>query len=351
MPNPTISLFRARGARGLPCVLLCGLAQAAIAQPLAISMDSRTNPLGTGNKYQVNLATGELTNLGAMTNLPWEACEFTPEGRLLALSDRNSTTSMVSLWDASVPPGSLIGTMQGYLGADAGMARNPVDGRWYVLSGADLALGLNRTWLWELDPQTGAMTAIGSDASGFADGFLIDASGTAYALDNVFSNRLYRVDLSTGAKTVLAPLSGFLMANNVGIALDAAGNAWAIHGGLNGVRGSVYRFDLQTGIATHVAFLSETARNFSSLAIIPPPTCQPDLTTGAIAGQPGYGVPNGVLNNDDFFYYLAQFAAGNIAVADLTSGAIPGQPGYGVPNGIINNDDFFYYLAVFAAGC
>ena len=38
--------------------------------------------------------------------------------------------------------------------------------------------------------------------------------------------------------------------------------------------------------------------------------CAPDLTTGAIAGQPGYGVPNGILNNDDFFYYLAIFAAG-----------------------------------------
>ncbi|MEZ6235475.1 MAG: GC-type dockerin domain-anchored protein [Phycisphaerales bacterium] len=79
--------------------------------------------------------------------------------------------------------------------------------------------------------------------------------------------------------------------------------------------------------------------------------CRPDLTTGAIAGQPGYGVPNGVINNDDFFYYIAQFAAGNVAVADLTAGAVPGQPGYGVPNGVINNDDFFYYLAIFAAGC
>ncbi len=82
-----------------------------------------------------------------------------------------------------------------------------------------------------------------------------------------------------------------------------------------------------------------------------PTTCQPDLTTAAIAGQPGYGIPNGVLNNEDFFYYLAQFAAGNLAVADLTSGAIAGQPGYGVPNGILNNEDFFYYLAIFAAGC
>ncbi|MCA9286970.1 MAG: hypothetical protein KDA05_00210 [Phycisphaerales bacterium] len=80
-------------------------------------------------------------------------------------------------------------------------------------------------------------------------------------------------------------------------------------------------------------------------------SCQPDLTTGAVAGQPGYGVPNGTLNNDDFFYYLAEFAAGNVAVCDLTTGAVAGQPGYGVPNGALTNDDFFYYLAIFAAGC
>jgi len=79
--------------------------------------------------------------------------------------------------------------------------------------------------------------------------------------------------------------------------------------------------------------------------------CEPDLTLGAVPGQPGYGVPNGVLNNDDFFFYLTHFAAGNVAVADLTTTAIPGAPGYGVPNGLINNDDFFYYLGLFAAGC
>ena len=79
--------------------------------------------------------------------------------------------------------------------------------------------------------------------------------------------------------------------------------------------------------------------------------CTPDLTTGAVAGQPGYGVPNGTLNNDDFFYFLNEFAAGNIAVCDLTTGAVAGQPGYGVPNGVLTNDDFFYYLALYAAGC
>ena len=99
---------------------------------------------------------------------------------------------------------------------------------------------------------------------------------------------------------------------------------------------------------------SGSAGNFSVTKLFSEPgapVCKPDITTGAVAGQPGYGVPNGVLNNDDFFYFLAQFAAGNVAVADMTTTAIPGSPGYGVPNGVINNDDFFYYLAVFAAGC
>ena len=81
------------------------------------------------------------------------------------------------------------------------------------------------------------------------------------------------------------------------------------------------------------------------------PVCRPDFTTTAMPGSADYGTPNGVLNNDDFFYYLSQFAAGNIAVADLTTTAIPGSPGYGVPNGVINNDDFFYYLSIFSAGC
>ena len=78
---------------------------------------------------------------------------------------------------------------------------------------------------------------------------------------------------------------------------------------------------------------------------------RPDLTTTAIPGSPGYGIPNGILNNDDFFYYLEQFATGNAAVADLTHSTIQGRPGTESPDRVINNDDFFYYLVIFAAGC
>jgi len=93
-----------------------------------------------------------------------------------------------------------------------------------------------------------------------------------------------------------------------------------------------------------------------------PGFCQADLTTGAILGVAGYGTPNGIVNNDDFFYYLILYASSNgcgvgpgqtrcPSPPDLTTSAVPGTPGYGVLNGIINNDDFFYFLTVFAAGC
>jgi hypothetical protein len=88
-----------------------------------------------------------------------------------------------------------------------------------------------------------------------------------------------------------------------------------------------------------------------SAAFVFEPKCRADMTSGAIPGATGYGMADGNLNNDDFFYFLAQFAAGNAARADLTTGAIAGQPGYGVPDGVITNDDFFFYLALFAQGC
>ncbi|MEZ6233703.1 MAG: immunoglobulin domain-containing protein [Phycisphaerales bacterium] len=94
-----------------------------------------------------------------------------------------------------------------------------------------------------------------------------------------------------------------------------------------------------------------SATSNPAMLVVTPGACPPDLTGTALLGAPGYGQPNGILNTDDFFYYLAQYAAGNLAVADLTTTNTPGQPGYGVPNGVITSDDFFYYLDAFAGGC
>ncbi len=55
------------------------------------------------------------------------------------------------------------------------------------------------------------------------------------------------------------------------------------------------------------------------------------------------GVPDGIVDADDFFAYLAFFADGDLR-ADLTGPD-------GVPDGVIDADDFFEFLALFAQGC
>ncbi|MCB9844832.1 MAG: hypothetical protein H6811_02435 [Phycisphaeraceae bacterium] len=78
--------------------------------------------------------------------------------------------------------------------------------------------------------------------------------------------------------------------------------------------------------------------------------CEADLTGSSDPNDPEYGVPNGVTDGDDFFYFLDQFAAGNLDVADLTGSGDPNDPEYGVPDGTLDGDDFFFYLDLFV-GC
>ena len=63
--------------------------------------------------------------------------------------------------------------------------------------------------------------------------------------------------------------------------------------------------------------------------------------------------PSAFVDDDEYFgeFYTGDTPRPATCAADLTTGAIPGQAGYGVPNGVVNNDDFFYYLTIFAAGC
>ncbi|MBX3365155.1 MAG: SGNH/GDSL hydrolase family protein [Phycisphaeraceae bacterium] len=79
--------------------------------------------------------------------------------------------------------------------------------------------------------------------------------------------------------------------------------------------------------------------------------CPADLTGSADPSSPLYGVADGVVDAADFFYFLDQFEAGNLAAADLTGSTDPASPAYGVPDGVIDAADFFFYLDLFVAGC
>ncbi len=80
------------------------------------------------------------------------------------------------------------------------------------------------------------------------------------------------------------------------------------------------------------------------------PDCIADMTTSSNPFDEGFGVPNGVADGDDFFFYLDAFAAGDPR-ADLTGATQADDPGFGIPNGVIDADDFFFYLDRFNTGC
>ncbi|MEM9066020.1 MAG: spondin domain-containing protein [Planctomycetota bacterium] len=85
------------------------------------------------------------------------------------------------------------------------------------------------------------------------------------------------------------------------------------------------------------------------------PPCIGDLTTAGatIAGQPGFGVPDGLADLDDLGFYLNAWLAIDLTVADLTTsaGTLGGQPGFGIPDGVVDLDDLGFFLNAWLAGC
>lgn len=82
-----------------------------------------------------------------------------------------------------------------------------------------------------------------------------------------------------------------------------------------------------------------------------PSSCLVDISGSSDPNDPAYGIPDGVVDASDFFYFLDQFAAMNLAVADLSGSSDPNHADYGVPDGVLDASDFFYFLDLFVLGC
>jgi len=82
-------------------------------------------------------------------------------------------------------------------------------------------------------------------------------------------------------------------------------------------------------------------------------SCAADLTTqGAGVGDPGYGVPDGLVTAADLNYFVNAYVSADLAIADITTqGAGVGDPGYGVPDGLVTAADLNYYVNLWVAGC
>lgn len=122
---------------------------------------------------------------------------------------------------------------------------------------------------------------------------------------------------------------------------------------VDGIMG-IYSFD----VTPDGNFLNQNGPVASTLGIAPehlvawePARCRADLSGSSDPNHPMYGVPDGDVDGSDFFYFLDQFVAGNLAVADLSGSTDPNDPGYGFPDGQLDGSDFFYFLDIFVAGC
>ena len=75
-----------------------------------------------------------------------------------------------------------------------------------------------------------------------------------------------------------------------------------------------------------------------------PPPHEADLSGSADPSDPTYGVPDGLVDAADFFFFLDRFQQLDYPICDLAGDSDPASPCYSVPDGIIDLSDLFAYL-------
>lgn len=215
---------------------------------------------GDNNLYEVNLSNGATSALGLMDALNLEGMALLPDGRILGID-----ANIDDVWNITPPPGSLIGTTGPRFGVDAGLAYDPISGKLYNLSGAE-TFDISHSWLYEINPDTGAATFVGEDSNIYADSLAINNQGQAFAADNVFTDRFFSVNLTTGHLTVIG-LLGTPDASQVALSFDTSGTLWALAGSLAGA--AIYTINPQTGHATFVTNMPNINGRWSGLLVIP----------------------------------------------------------------------------------
>ncbi|MCC6285916.1 MAG: hypothetical protein IT439_11570 [Phycisphaerales bacterium] len=229
--------------------------------------------------------------------------------------------------------------------AVGGLTLDETNGRIYYLIENPSTSSLDELWEVSL---TGTFTLLGEvtgvpNASPSFNGLAMSPQGVLYAIEST-TDVLYTIDRNTLVATAVGPL---------GVSNSAVGGLdFGPDGRLFGTfsSGDVVEINPATGAATP---LGEFPFSCSSLAWAEPGPgiCRADLTGSSDPNDPAYGVPDGTADAADFFYFLDQFVANNLAVADLSGSTDPNDPGYGQPDGILDAADFFYFLDVFVRGC
>ncbi|MEM9064320.1 MAG: GC-type dockerin domain-anchored protein [Planctomycetota bacterium] len=274
------------------------------------------------------------------------------------------TTTSGSSW-SNVEPGSS--------GLVSAIAVDPNDGNHVVVGFSSGSIGVSNNGLAG-NPSFTFVNAV----PGFVASVAIDPnnSNTLYASSSTFGiDHIYR---STDNGATWSSIDGIGLAgipdipvhwisvrpNNsdqlyagteVGVfASDNGGTTWDVAG--MGFPNTVVESLAFQGTDRLVAFTHGRGAFFADLTPVGTGNpCVPDLTTtgATLVGQPGFGVPDTIVDIDDLGYFLGFWLPGDASVADVTTtgATLVGQPGFGVSDGVVDLDDLGYFLGFWLAGC
>jgi hypothetical protein len=295
---------------------LATLGPAALAEgPHGLVYNSSSYPDGNDHLYQVNLATGKLTDLGFIGADYIETIDILPDGTIIGMDGYTD-----NVWELNDPPGRLVGSTGFRYGVDAGMSYHPQRDQLYNLNGAE-TFDINHTWIYEIDRETGQATFLSQNSNVYLNSLAISDAGVAYAADNVFTDNFYSVNLATGALTFIGHLET-LFPSGFHMDFDCQGTLWATTSLSNDSPDVIYTIDTETGHATYVATFEFGSAGFNGFAVLPQASCNcpADLTGDGIVGVNDFlavlsawgasGVPedidgNGIVGVTDFLELLA----------------------------------------------
>lgn len=228
------------------CVLTAG-----VSGQIGYSIQSN----GNDHLYEIDLTTGIATDMGQINFGDSEGMTFGPGGFLYGIGG-----SVDEFWNIST--NTMIGATGARKGIDAGL---DWDGStMYNLNAENGVSGL-----YTIDTATGLATQVGSSTI-FADNLAIHPAGRAFAIDGIFTDSLYSVDLSTGAFTLIGGLGVGNISNQFGSAF-ALDRLYALSSD-----GSIYTVDTLTGVLTLIAMVQDPngvgLSGWEGLAIRPIPS-------------------------------------------------------------------------------
>ncbi|MEX2217341.1 MAG: S8 family serine peptidase [Phycisphaerales bacterium] len=191
---------------------------------------------GNQHLYRVNLSTGDATDLGLLTFNDSEGVCVGPNGDLFAIGGSNN-----QLWNISLPPGTLVGpTPPRPPNTDAGLEF--FNGTMYNLQGAS-----GNSALYRVNPATASAALVGTSTI-FADNLAINGLGQGFAIDGIFTDSLYSVNLGNGALTSIGGLGLGNISVQFGSSFSENQTLYAIDSA-----GGIYTLNTSTGAATRIA--------------------------------------------------------------------------------------------------